>query len=115
MAFLIKILVAAIAVFLSAKLLPGIHVNGFLAAIIVAVVLALLNTFIKPLLVLFTIPLTVFTLGIFLLFINGFVIMLAHWMLDEFIVDSIWWAIAFSIIQSVLNTLLASLIQDGPA
>lgn len=112
MTFIIKLLISAVAVFLSAKLLPGIHVSGFMAAIIVALVLALLNTFLKPLLVLFTIPLTVFTLGIFLLFINGFVIMLAHWLLEEFTVDSIWWAIAFSLIQSFLNTLLASLVQE---
>lgn len=114
MTFIIKLLISAVAVYLTAKLLPGIHVSGFFAAIVVALVLALLNTFFKPLLVVFTIPITVVTLGIFLLFINGFVIMLAHWVLDAFVVDSIWWAIAFSLIQSFLNTLLASLIQEGP-
>lgn len=112
MSFIIKLLISAVAVFLTAKLLPGIVVTGFGAAIIVAIVLALLNTFLKPLLVLFTIPITVFTLGLFLLVINGLVIMLAGWMLDEFLVKSIWWAIAFSLINSFLNTLLSSLIQD---
>lgn len=112
MSFIIKLLISAVAVFLTAKLLPGIVVTGFGVAIIVAIVLALLNTFLKPLLVLFTIPITVFTLGLFLLVINGLVIMLAGWMLDEFLVKSIWWAIAFSLINSFLNTLLSSLIQD---
>ena len=112
MSFVIKLLISAVAVFLTAKLLPGIVVSGFFAAILVAIVLALLNTFLKPFLVLLTIPITVFTLGLFLLVINGAVIMLAGWMLDEFLVRSIWWAIAFSLIQSFLNTLLSSLIQD---
>ena len=111
MTFIVKLLISAIAVYLTAELLPGIVVTGFISAIFVALVLALLNTFLKPLLVVLTIPVTVFTLGIFLLFINGAVIMLAGWMLDDFTVTSIWWAIGFSLIQSFLNALLGSLIE----
>ena len=109
MKILLKILVSSLAVFISAYLLPGIHVDSFLTAIIVAAVLALLNAFLRPLLIFFTIPVTIFTLGLFLLVINAALIMLTSKIVDGFVVTSFWWAVLFSIILSIITSVLESL------
>lgn len=106
MRFLLKILINTIAIIITAYLLPGVHINDSITALIVAIVLALLNTFIKPLLILFTLPITVFTLGFFLLVINAFIILLASHLVKGFNVDSFWWALLFSIVLSIINWLL---------
>lgn len=114
MKILIKILVSSLAVFISAYLLPGIHVDSFLTAIIVAAVLALLNAFLRPVLIFFTIPVTILTLGFFLLVINAALIMLTSRIVDGFIVKSFWWAVLFSIILSVITSVLESLgMKEG--
>lgn len=84
--------------------MSGIHVDGFFTAVIVTVVLSLLNTFIKPLLILLTIPITLLTLGLFLLFINAVIIYFTDMLISGFKVDSLWWAIGFSIILSFVNS-----------
>jgi putative membrane protein len=109
MKFLIKILVTSLAVLFSAYLLPGISVDYYTTAILVALVIALLNTFLKPLLVLLTIPVTVLTLGLFLLVINAFIILLTSELINGFRVDGFWWAMLFSIILSVVTSILESL------
>lgn len=111
MKFLLKIIISALAVIISAYILPGVHVEGFFAAIVVAVVLALLNAFLKPLLIFFTIPVTVFTLGLFLLVINAAIIMLTSNIVKGFTVDGFWWALLFSVILSVITSLLEALIM----
>lgn len=111
MKLLLKIIISAIAVIISAYILPGVHVEGFFAAVVVAVVLALLNAFLKPLLVFFTIPVTVFTLGLFLLVINAAIIMLTSNIVKGFTVDGFWWALLFSVILSVITSLLEALIM----
>ncbi|MBI1286422.1 MAG: phage holin family protein [Flavobacteriales bacterium] len=105
----IKIIISSLAVFLTAYLLPGISVDGYMTAIWVAIVLALLNGFLKPLLVIFTIPVTVLTLGLFLLVINAAIIMLAGNFVDGFYVDGFWWALLFSLVLSVITSLMESL------
>lgn len=109
MNLVIKIVISSLAVFLTAYLLPGISVDGYVTAIWVAVVLALLNGFLKPLLVIFTIPVTVLTLGLFLLVINAAIIMLAGHFVDGFYVDGFWWALIFSLVLSVITSLMESL------
>lgn len=84
MKFLANILVTGLAVLICAKLLPGIDVPDMLTAVIVATVLALLNAVVKPILILLTIPITLFTLGLFLLVINAFIIMLAGAIVKDF-------------------------------
>ncbi|MBL6449997.1 phage holin family protein [Fulvivirga sp. 29W222] len=107
MNFLARIFLSAIAVLLTDYLLEGVEVDGFLVAIVVAVVLAVLNAIIKPVLVILTIPITIVTLGIFLLVINAIIILLADALVSGFEVDGFWWALLFSIIMSIINYLFS--------
>ena len=106
MNFLVRLLLSTVAVIITAYILPGIHVEDFLAAFILAVVLSVLNVTLKPLLVIITIPLTFLTLGLFLLVINALVIMAAEAFTPGFYVDGFWWALLFSLILSILNSIL---------
>jgi putative membrane protein len=109
MNLIIKIIISSLAVFLTAYLLPGVHVDGYVAAIGVAIVLALLNGFLKPILILFTIPVTILTLGLFLLVINAAIILLTDRFLDGFYVDGFWCALLFSFVLSILTSFMESL------
>lgn len=113
MNFIIKLLLSSLAVLLASYLLPGVAVDNFLAAIIVALVLSLLNITIKPLLIILTIPLTVFTLGLFLLVINSIIILIADAFIPGFMVDGFWWALLFSLILALINSLLSDLSMSG--
>ena len=84
----------------------GVQVDTIPTAVLVAVVIGLLNTFLKPILVFFTFPVTVLTLGLFLLVINAGMVMLCDYFLTGFTVNSFWNALLFSIILSVLQSLL---------
>ena len=104
MNFIVKLFLNAIAVVITAYILPGVHLAGFEYAILVAAILALLNVSVKPLLIFLTIPFTIVTLGLFLLAINAFMIMIAAWLLDpNFAVASFWQALFFSILLSIIN------------
>lgn len=109
MNLLIRIIISSLAVFLAAYLLPGVTVDSYITAIWVAIVLALLNGFLKPLLVIFTIPVTVVTLGLFLLVINAAIILLADNFVDGFYVSGFWWALLFSLVLSIITSLMESL------
>lgn len=109
MNLIIKIIISSLAVFLTAYLLPGVTVDTYITAIWVAIVLALLNGFLKPLLIIFTIPVTVVTLGLFLLVINAAIILLADNFVDGFYVNGFWWALLFSLVLSVITSLMESL------
>ncbi len=113
MQLLIKLLLNGLAVYALAAILPGITVDNFWQAIIVAVVLAVLNTLLKPLLVILTIPITVFTLGLFLLVIDALILWLAGSMLDGFAVDGFWWALLGSLILALITSVLERLVYDG--
>ncbi len=111
MSILLRILVTSLAAYLAAILLPGIHIAGYLNAILLAIILGLLNIFIKPLLVVLTLPITLFTFGLFLLVINALIILIAsHWT-KGFHVDGFWWALLYSIVLSVFTSLLTSLAR----
>lgn len=90
----------------------GVRVDTFSTAIIVSVVLALLNLFIKPLIVLFTLPVTIFTLGLFLLVINALMILLCTEIVGGFEVDSFWTALLFSVILSLSQSILFRMLAD---
>lgn len=111
MKLIIKLLLNAIAVFVLANILSGVEVDGYVSAIIVAVVLSVLNLLVKPLLVILTLPVTIVTLGLFLLVINALIILLADQLISGFAVNNIWWAILFSILLSILQSLLHSFIK----
>lgn len=106
MDFIIKLFLNAIAVVITAYILPGVHLESFWYAILLAAVLSLLNVSIKPILIVLTIPATIFSLGLFLLVINAFIILIADWIIaDGFNVAGFWWALLFSIVLSVINSI----------
>lgn len=101
-----QIVIGAFAVMIAAMLLPGVHIPDFITGLLVTVVLTGLNLFVKPLLVLLTIPVTVFSFGLFLLVINAFIILLAAELVPAFSVDGFWYALLFSLVFSFIHTLL---------
>lgn len=108
---ILKILLTAVAVMILAYVLPGVGVTSFWAAIFVAVVLGLLRLFVKPVLIFLTFPITIVTLGLFLLVINAFIIMMADYFVSGFEVRNFWWALAFSLLLSFLQAILYSAIE----
>jgi putative membrane protein len=106
MGLIVKILLTGVAAFLAAYLLPGVQLDGYGAALILAIVLALLNAVVRPILVLLTIPVTILTLGLFLLVINALIILLADYLLGSFQVDGFLWALIFSLVLSVFEAIL---------
>ncbi|NAS13914.1 phage holin family protein [Poritiphilus flavus] len=113
MKFILRILLSALAVVILAKVLPGAGVDSYTTAIIVALVLSLLNFIVKPILIILTLPVTIITFGLFLLVINAIIILLADRLIDGFYVNSIWWALLFSLLLSFLQSILFSLLKDG--
>ncbi len=109
MSFLLNLLIGGLAVFLSAYILPGVTVDSFLTAIIVAVVLGVVNALVKPVLVLLTLPVTVVTLGLFLFIINALMVLLVAVVVPGFKVSGFWMALVFSLILSVISWFLHSL------
>lgn len=105
-------IVNAIAVFAAAYLLPGVRVESFTTAIIVAIVLALLNLVVKPILVLLTIPITILTLGLFLLIINALIVLLCDSLVSGFDVDGIIYALLFSLVVSLISAVMEGLAKD---
>jgi putative membrane protein len=86
--------------------MPGVHVDDYLSALMVAVVLAFLNTIVKPVLTILTIPITIFTLGLFLLAINAFIIIFAEKLVSGFHVDGFLTALLFSLLLSLCTGIL---------
>ena len=112
MSFIIRLLITAVVVVLLAQFLPGVAVASFGTAVIVAIVLALLNLIVKPILVLFTLPVTVLTLGLFLLVINAVIILLVDAFIAGFNVDGFWVALIFSLLLSIVQSILFSILPD---
>ncbi|MBX7109792.1 MAG: phage holin family protein [Chitinophagales bacterium] len=113
MNLLVKILISGLAVLITSYLLPGVAVEGMTSAVIVAAVLALLNAVIKPIMIILTFPVTILTLGLFLLVINACVILLASELVPGFSVDGFWWALLFSIILSMVNAIFDSMASGN--
>jgi putative membrane protein len=107
--WLLQSILSAVAVLFTAQILPGVQVSGILDALLVALVLSFLNTFLKPVLLILTIPVTLLTFGLFLLVINAIIIVVADALLDGFNVNGFGWALLFSLILSVINALLQSM------
>ena len=108
----LKILLTALAVVVLANIIPGVEVTGYGAAIIVAVVIALLNLFVRPLLIFFTLPATIVTFGLFLFVINAIIILLADKLVDVFAVSGFLAAFLFSILLSIFRSFLFSLLKE---
>lgn len=109
MKLLLKLLVSSLAVFMVAYVLNGVHLDGFPSAVLLAIILGLLNTFLKPVLVIFTIPFTILTFGLFLLVINAVIILIAANLMPGFSVDGFFTALLFSILVSLVTWFLEAL------
>jgi putative membrane protein len=110
---LAKLVMMSLAVVIGTYLIPGVHIDSVLTAILLSVVLSLLNVLLKPLLILLTLPITILTLGLFLLVINALIILLAAEIVPGFSVDGFWWAVLFSIILSILVSVLEAIQQTA--
>ncbi|CAN5378317.1 phage holin family protein [soil metagenome] len=107
MNFIVRILISTLAVLATSYLLPHsmVYVDGFTTAIIVALVLAFLNSVVKPIFIILTIPATVISLGLFLLVINAVIVLLADYFVDGFKVHGFWSALIFSIVLTIINSI----------
>lgn len=106
MKIIIHWIVSALAIIITAYVLPGVHVNGFLTALVLAVVLGAINIIIRPILVILTLPISIMTLGLFVLVINASLIMFATYIVPGFSVTSFEWALLFGIVLAVVNWIL---------
>ena len=112
MKLILKLLLTAAAVLIIAHFLPGVSVENYTSALIVAIVLGLLRVTVKPILVILTLPVTIITLGLFLLVINALIIMLADNLIDGFHISGFWIALLFSLILSVFQSILYSFLDE---
>ena len=112
MGILINLLLSTVAVLITAYILPGVKVDGFFTALVVAVVLAIVNTFIKPLVLLLTLPINILTLGLFTFIINALMILLVSALVPGFAVNGILWALVFSIVLSLVSSAIFMLSPD---
>jgi len=112
MSFINKLIISTLAVLIVSKILPGVIVENIMIAVIVAAVLAFLNAIVKPVLVFFTLPITLLTLGLFLLVINTIMILIADKLVDGFEVKNFWTALLFSIILSFVTSVFEMLARD---
>ena len=108
----IRFLLSGLAVLLTAYLLPGVHVEHYGYALLVALLISLSNAIVRPILVVLTIPITVLTLGLFLLVINALIIMMVDYFVPHFDVDGFWWALAFSLIMSIFNSMFSEMSRS---
>ena len=104
--FLAKIIVLTLAVLIAGYLLPGVRIESVASAILASVVIALLNIYLRPILVVLTLPFTVFSMGFFLLFINAFIIHLTSLIIKGVEIKSFGWALLFSIVITIISSLL---------
>ena len=113
--WIVKLLVNALAIFLVGNFLPGIHVPDFTVALIAAFVLGIANTFIRPILMLITLPINLITLGLFTFVLNGFMFWLATKVVHGFVIDSFITAVIAALIVSVIKTVLDRILlgKDG--
>jgi putative membrane protein len=111
MGMFIQWFISAFVIILASYLLPGVHVASFWTALLLALVLGILNVLVKPILILLTLPLTIVTLGLFLIVINALVILIASSIVPGFTVDGFWWAVLFSLLVSLIHLILSSNVK----
>jgi len=107
---IITALVNGLAVYFTAYLLPSVHVKGYFDAVVAGVFISIVNAVLRPVLIFFTIPITIVTLGLFLLVINALMILLVSRVLSGFSVGGLWSALVFSVVLSIVNYFLSVII-----
>ena len=105
MRFVVQALAAAFGFWLSARIVPGVRVDGWGSLIAAGFILGIINALVRPLLILFTLPLTILTLGLFLLVVNGITVWLATAFLNGLRVDGLWHATLAAIVISITSWL----------
>jgi putative membrane protein len=113
MKFIVKILLLGLLVLLLANFMPGVAVSGYGSAILVALVLSVLNAVVRPILVLLSLPITILTLGLFLLVINALIILLADALLSSFDVNGFWIAFLLSILISLGTWIIEKIVGEN--
>jgi len=106
MKWIITLLLNSLALLIADFFIPGFHIKGFFAALLAALILGLVNTFIRPILVILTLPITFFTLGFFIFMINAFAFIIASWLVPGFTVYSFWGAFWGAMVTSVISWIL---------
>jgi putative membrane protein len=109
MKIFVKFAILALSIYIAAYIIPGVTISSVSTLLVVSIVLGLINTFIKPILVILTFPLTIVTLGIFLLILNGLLVLLVGNIVPGFHIGNLFVAILFSIVVSVISSLLSRL------
>ncbi|MDD5376836.1 MAG: phage holin family protein [Candidatus Gracilibacteria bacterium] len=107
---IMNLLITTIAVIITAYVLPGVTVSGFLPALFVAILLGVINTFVRPILLFLTLPINILTIGLFTFVLNALIIIVISELVSGFKVDGFWWALLFSIILSIVNGILFTLV-----
>jgi|AP95_1055475.scaffolds.fasta_scaffold112820_1 putative membrane protein len=107
-----NLLINTLSIFAVSYVLSGIQIDSLLIALVLAVVMAVLNVTLKPLLVLITIPLTIVTFGLFLLVVNVLVLYAADALIGGFTIAGFWWALAFSLLVTLVNSILFGLEKN---
>jgi putative membrane protein len=113
MGFLLRVGVNAIAIVLAASILPGIEVDGIVPLLAAAVLLGLVNAFVRPVLLILTLPITLVTLGLFLFVLNGFCFWLVAWLVKGFHVAGFGSALLGALVVSVASWVVTALISDS--
>ena len=104
MKFLLRVLITTVNAFVLAYILPGIAIDNIFTAILVALLLGFMDAIVKPILIVLTLPVTIVTLGLFLLVINGIIMLSVGYFIDGFKVDGFWYALLFSLLLSFFNS-----------
>jgi putative membrane protein len=112
MPFIFRFLLNGLAVWLTAYILDSVDIDGYVTALVVSLVLSLVNAFVKPVLIVLTIPITIVTLGLFYLVINALMIMLVDVIVPDFEVRGFAAALFFSLILYVFNSLIDDVTKD---
>ncbi|KXJ99770.1 MAG: Membrane protein of unknown function [Parcubacteria bacterium OLB19] len=105
MKLITKLLLTSLTLLVVAEYVPGIDIEGFYPALVAAIVIGLLNLFVKPILVLLTLPITIVTLGLFIVVINASLFWFAASFIDGFSVDGFWYAVVGSLIVSIVSAI----------
>lgn len=109
MKFLTKWLISTLAIIIAAYLIPAVEIDGLFSAFVAALVLGLINTVLKPILIILTLPINILTLGLFTLVINAGLVLLTDVIVPGFAIAGFWWAMLFSVVLSLLTFALNQL------
>jgi putative membrane protein len=108
MNLLLSVLLNGVLVYFLSWLLPGVEAASYLTAVLAGIVLTLANAIVRPILSLIALPITLITLGLFQLVINGLMVLLASMLVSGFVVENIWWGLLFAVLLSILNGILGN-------